>query len=155
MGLSLAAPCSSSEPSRRQSQAITSAVLAAAFDAIITIDHRGVVVEWNPAAERLFGYARSEAVGREMADLIIPPQLREAHRAGMMNYLANSEGPILRRLVELPALGADGTEFPVDLYITPIAIEGRPLFTGFARDATAQGGGDRAEEKRGEAPAGT
>jgi PAS domain S-box-containing protein len=124
------------EPSRRQSQAIASAVLAAAFDAIITIDHRGVVVKWNSAAERLFGYAGSEAVGREMADLIIPPQLREAHRAGMMNYLAKSVGPILRRLVELPALRADGTEFPVDLYITPIAIEGRPLFTGFARDAT-------------------
>jgi PAS domain-containing protein len=68
------------DSSRRQSQAIMSAVLAAAFDAIITIDHRGVVVEWNSAAERVFGYARSEAVGREIADLIIPPQLREAHR---------------------------------------------------------------------------
>ena len=100
MGLSLAAPCSLStllsakgmERTQRQNQAITSAVLAAAFDAIITIDHRGVVVEWNSAAERLFGYARSEAVGREMAELIIPPQLREGHRAGMMNYLANSAG---------------------------------------------------------------
>ena len=60
------------ERSRRQSQAITSAVLAAAFDAIITIDHRGVVVEWNSAAKRLFGYARSEAIGREMAELRKP-----------------------------------------------------------------------------------
>ena len=135
------------ERSRSQSQAITSAVLAAAFDAIITIDHRGVVVEWNSAAERLFGYARSEAVGREMAELIIPPQLREAHRAGMMNYLANSAGPILRRLVELPALRADGTEFPVDLYITPIAIEGPPLFTGFARDATERKAAETALKK--------
>jgi cyclic di-GMP phosphodiesterase len=66
------------EPSQTQSQAIASAVLAAAFDAIITIDHRGVVVEWNAAAERLFGYVRSEAIGQEMAGLIIPPQLREA-----------------------------------------------------------------------------
>jgi PAS domain S-box-containing protein len=121
---------------RTESQAIASAAVAAAYDAIITIDHRGVVVEWNPAAERLFGYARSEAIGREMASLIIPPQLREAHQVGMMNYLANSEGPILKRLVELPALRANGTEFPVDLYIMPIAIDGRPLFTGFARDAT-------------------
>ena len=135
------------ERSRSQNQAITSAVLAAAFDAIITIDHRGVVVEWNSAAERLFGYARSEAIGREMAELIIPPQLREAHRAGMMNYLANSAGPILRRLVELPALRADGTEFPVDLYITPIAIEGPPLFTGFARDATERKAAETALKK--------
>ena len=75
MGLSLCPPAQLStllsakrmERSRSQSQAITSAVLAAAFDAIITIDHRGVVVEWNSAAERLFGYARSEAIGREIA----------------------------------------------------------------------------------------
>jgi PAS domain S-box-containing protein len=119
-----------------ESQAIASAAVAAAYDAIITIDHRGIVVEWNSAAEHVFGYARSEAIGQEMASLIIPPKLREAHRLGMMHYLANSAGPILRRLVELPALRADGTEFSVDLFITPIATEGRPLFTGFARDAT-------------------
>ena len=70
----------------------------------------------------------------------------------MMNYLANSAGPILRRLVELPALRADGTEFPVDLYITPIAIEGPPLFTGFARDATERKAAETAlKKKRGEA----
>ena len=135
------------EPSRRQSQVIASAVLAAAFDAIITIDHRGVVVEWNAAAERLFGYARSEAIGQAMADLIIPPQLRGAHRAGMMNYLANSVGPILGRLVELPALRADGTEVPIDVYIAPIVIEGRRLFTGFARDATERKAAETALKK--------
>jgi len=75
------------EPSRRQSQVIASAVLAAAFDAIITIDHRGVVVEWNAAAERLFGYARSEAIGQAMADLIIPPQLR-----GAVGFCATRKG---------------------------------------------------------------
>jgi PAS domain S-box-containing protein len=123
---------------RTESQAIASAAVAAAYDAIITIDHLGIVVEWNSAAERLFGYARSEAIGREMASLIVPPQFRQAHRASMMHYLANREGPILKRLVELSALRADGSEFPVDLYITPIAIDGRPLFTGFARDATAR-----------------
>jgi PAS domain S-box-containing protein len=121
---------------RTESQAIASAAVAAAYDAIITIDHRGLLVEWNSAAERLFGYARSEAIGREMASLIIPPQFRQAHRVGMMNYLANSEGRILKRLVELPALRADGSEFPVDLYITPIAIDGLSLFTGFARHAS-------------------
>ena len=131
----------------RQNQAIASAVLAAAFDAIITIDHRGVVVEWNSAAERLFGYARSEAIGQEMAELIIPPQLRGAHRAGMMNCLANSVGPILRRLVELPALRADGTEVPIDVYIAPIVIEGRRLFTGFARDATERKAAETALKK--------
>src|SRR5215469_9313920 len=87
-----------------QSQAIASAVLAAVFDAVITIDDRGVVVEWNSAAEQLFGYLRSEAFGHEIATLIIPPEFREAHRVGMVNYLAKGAAPILRRVVELPAL---------------------------------------------------
>jgi PAS domain S-box-containing protein len=132
---------------RTESQAIASAAVAAAYDAIITIDHRGIVVEWNSAAERLFGYARSEAIGREMASLIIPPQFREAHRVGMMNHLATSEGRILKRLVELPALRADGSEFLVNLYITPIAIDGRSLFTGFARDATKYQAAESAVKK--------
>ena len=71
-----------------------------------------------------------------MAELIIPAQLREAHRAGIIHYLANSVGPLLGRLLELPAIRGDGTEFQIELYVTPIAIESRRLFTGFARDAT-------------------
>jgi PAS domain S-box-containing protein len=126
---------------------MASAVVAAAFEAIITIDHDGLVVEWNPAAERIFGYSRSEAIGREMADLIIPSRLREAHRAGMMQYLANSVGPILGRQLELPALRADGTEFPIDLYVTPTTVEGRRLFTGFARDATEHKASESALKK--------
>jgi PAS domain S-box-containing protein len=131
------------EEARRKSEALASAVHAAALDAVITIDDRGMVVEWNRAAEQVFGYSRAEAVGREMAELIIPPRLHDAHRHGMAHYLASGEGPVLGRLVELPALRADGTEFPVDLYIAPIPIDGPPLFTGFARDIT--------ERKRAEA----
>ena len=140
MGLSLAEAVG-------QSQAIASAVVAAAFDAIITIDHRGLIVEWNSAAERIFGYRCSEAIGREMADLIIPPQLREAHRTGMMHYLADSVGPILGRLIEMPALRADGTEFRIELYITPISIGECRLFTGFARDATEHKAAETALKK--------
>jgi PAS domain S-box-containing protein len=132
---------------RTESQAIASAAVAAAYDAIITIDHCGIVVEWNSAAERLFGYARTEAIGREMASLIIPPQFREAHRVGLMTYLATSEGRILKRLVELPALRADGSELPVHLYITPTIIDERPLFTGFAREATAREAAESAVNK--------
>jgi PAS domain S-box-containing protein len=130
-----------------QSQAIASAVLAAAFDAIITIDHGGVVVEWNSAAERLFGYARSEAIGKDVSDLIIPSQLRQAYRLGMMNHLGTNVGSILGRLVELPALCSDGTEFPIDIYVTPITVDGRRLFTGFARDATERKAAEAALRK--------
>lgn len=63
------------------------AILESALDCIITMDARGIVREWNPAAERTFGYSRSAAVGRELAGLIIPPSLRERHRQGLAHYL--------------------------------------------------------------------
>jgi len=74
-------------------------------DAMVMVDRAGQIHEANNQAEQLFGYLRSEAVGHEMAALIIPPEFREAHRVGMMNYLAKGVAPILRRVVEVPALG--------------------------------------------------
>jgi PAS domain S-box-containing protein len=133
------------EEARRTSEALASAVYAAALDAVITIDHRGTVVEWNHAAEQVFGYSRTDAVGREMAELIIPPRLRESHRQGLAHYLASGVGRVLGQLIELPALRADGAEFPVELSIVPIRIQGPPLFTGFARDITDR---KRAEERQ-------
>ena len=124
------------EKAVRDSEARKSAILEAASDAIITIDHEGKVIEWNPAAERTFGTPRAEAIGREMAELIIPPSLRESHRRGLAHYLKTGESTVLRRRVEFSALRADGTEFPVELYITSIPGEGSPMFTGYARDIT-------------------
>ena len=118
----------------RASEARKSAILETALDCVITMDHHGKVVEFNPAAELTFGYPRSEVVGRELADLIIPPSLRERHRTGMAHYLATGEGPVLGTRLELPALRADGTEFPVELAITRIRTDGPPLFTAYLRD---------------------
>ena len=125
------------EAALRQSEERKAAIFASALDALVTIDQTGTVVEWNPAAERIFGYCREEAVGREMAGMIVPPRLREMHRQGMARVLAGGEGRGLRRLLEMPALRADGTEFPVELFITPIQKE-PPLFTGFIRDITGR-----------------
>lgn len=114
------------------------AILESALDGLITIDHRGHVVEFNPAAERIFGYPRDQAVGREMAELIIPPVYRERHRKGLEHYLATGEGPVLGKLIELSAVRSDGTEFPVELAIVPIPLEGPPMFTGHVRDITVR-----------------
>jgi PAS domain S-box-containing protein len=127
----------------RESEARTAAILETALDAIITIDHQGNVVEFNAAAERTFGYARTEVIGREMAALIMPERLREAHRRGLARYLATGEGPALGKRLEMTAMRADGTEFPVELAITRIPLDGPPLFTGYVRDITAR---KRAEE---------
>ncbi len=119
-----------------ESEARKAAVLGTALDAIIAIDHEGKVVEFNPAAEATFGYARSQVVGREMCELIVPPSLRDAHRRGMARYLETGDGPVLGKRIEITAARADGTEFPVELAITRISGDGPPVFTAHVRDIT-------------------
>jgi PAS domain S-box-containing protein len=124
------------EESVRESEARKRAILEAALDCIITIDHEGKIVEFNPAAEKTFGYTRAETIGKEMAALIIPPSLRDRHRRGLAHYLATEEGPVLGRRLEMTAIRVDGTEFPVELTVTRIPLEGPPMFTGYLRDIT-------------------
>jgi len=120
----------------RESEARKAAVLDAALDAVVSIDHRGRVLEFNPAAERMFGYSKDEAIGHDMADLIIPSSLRDAHRRGLARYLTTGEGPMLGRRVELPGKRKDGSEFPAEIVITRVGWKGDPTFTGFVRDMT-------------------
>jgi PAS domain S-box-containing protein len=120
----------------RDSEARKSAILNAAFDCIITMDADGNVVEVNQATEGTFGYTASEMVGRELAELIIPPDLREAHRAGVERYVSTGQSRLVGHPVELPAMRADGSTFPVEIAITRPRIDGPPLFTGYLRDVT-------------------
>lgn len=124
------------EAALRESESRKTAIFSSALDAIITIDASGRVLEFNPAAEAVFGYAREEAVGREMAELIIPPALRASHREGLRRLLGGGEGVVLGRRLEMPAVRRDGTEFPVELSILRLPGEGSPVFTGFLRDIT-------------------
>ena len=122
----------------RESDARKSAILNAAFDSIILMDADGLIVEVNPAAERTFGYRAEEMVGRELAELIVPPDLREAHRQGVTRFVATGEGRMVGHPVELPAMRADGSVFPVEIAITRPRLTGPPQFTGFLRDITAR-----------------
>ena len=112
------------------------AMLDAALDCVVTMDHEGRIVDFNPAAERTFGFRAGDAVGREMAELIIPPELRERHRRGLACYLASEEPVLLDRRVEIRGMRADGTTFPVELTITRIDVPGPPTFVGYLRDIT-------------------
>ena len=120
----------------RVTHACHAALLESALDAIVSMGADGIVLEWNPAAERTFGYARADAVGRELAELIVPPALRDAHRAGLRHHVATGEQSLLGRRLELTAVRADGAELPVELTITRSDVEGRALFTGVLRDLT-------------------
>lgn len=117
-------------------EARKAAMLEASLDAVISIDHEGTIIDWNPAAEKIFGYARAAVIGKDMAELILPNWLRSNHREGLANYLATGEGRALGKRIEMPALRADGTEFPVELAITRIPTPGPPMFTGIIRDIT-------------------
>jgi PAS domain S-box-containing protein len=131
----------------RESEARSAAVVAGALDCIVTMDDAGRVTDFNPAAEKTFGYARANAVNRPLAELIVPPGLREAHRAGLALYLRTGEGPLLEKRIEIGAMRADGTEFPVELIIVPTRIGGRRSFTGFLRDLTERKEAEAAVEK--------
>lgn len=126
------------EVEREKSEALKSAILEAALDCIVTITDDSSIIEWNPAAERTFGYSREAALGRDLTELIIPPEYREAHRRGMAHFLATGHGPVLGRRIELEALRADGSRFPVELAISTISIEGKPHFTAYLRDIAEQ-----------------
>jgi PAS domain S-box-containing protein len=120
----------------RESEALKGSILDAALDCIVSIDHMSRVIEWNTAAERTFGYPREAALGRDLAELIIPPEYRERHREGMAHYLATGEGPVLNKRIELDAVRADGSRLPVELAISPISARDRPRFTAYLRDLT-------------------
>lgn len=120
----------------RKSELRLRGILESALDCVITMDHEGKVIDWNPAAEKIFGYSIEEAAGKEMAELIIPPTLRERHRQGLKRYLATGQGPALGKRLELSAMRADGTEVPVELAISHIDLQGTPMFTGYLRDIT-------------------
>ncbi|MGH7304822.1 MAG: hybrid sensor histidine kinase/response regulator, partial [Candidatus Rokuibacteriota bacterium] len=120
----------------RESEARKAATLEAALDCIVTIDHRGRITEFNRAAERVFGYRRADVLGQELAAALIPAAYQERHRSGLARYLETGHGQAIGRRLEVPAVRADGTEFPVELTITRLPSEGPPMFTGFLRDIT-------------------
>jgi len=120
----------------RRERAVTAGILDAAIDAIVGMDHLGRITSFNAAAEGMFGWRREEVIGRELGEVVIPEHLREAHRAGMARYLSTGVAHVLGRRIEIDALRADGTTFPVELAIAELSGTSPPLFTGFLRDIT-------------------
>jgi PAS domain S-box-containing protein len=124
------------EDAVRASESRLRAMLEAALDAVVTMDHTGNIAGWNHAAETTFGYRADEVLGKEMADTIVPPSLRAGHRQGLARFLETENPVILDRRLELSGLHKNGTEFPVELTITRIPLPGPPMFTGYLRDIT-------------------
>jgi PAS domain S-box-containing protein len=124
------------EEAVRASESRLRAMLESALDAVVSMDHTGRVVGWNHAAESTFGYRADETIGRDMADLIVPPAYRDAHRRGLARFLQTQDPVLLDKRIELAGKHKNGTEFPVELTITKIGLPGPPTFTGYLRDIT-------------------
>lgn len=125
-------------PDARADDALWRALFDTALDCIISMDHTGRVLALNRAAEGTFGWPRDMAIGRELAELIIPHRLRDAHHAGLQRYLESGVGPVLGSRIEVPALHADGHEFPVELAISRLPTAGPPVFVAYLRDIGAR-----------------
>lgn len=106
------------------------------LDSIITIDGTGEVTFWNPAAERMFGYTFNEAMGRQLHDLITPVRFRSRAREGLANFEETGRGPAIGKQIDLMALHRDGTEFPIDLIISPVLVSNQWHALGIIRDVT-------------------
>jgi PAS domain S-box-containing protein len=119
-----------------EGQARKSAILDSALDAIVTIDHEGRVFEWNRAAEGIFGYRRSEMLGRELADAVFPAATQERFRDGLIRFLEQGKSELFGSRVELTARRVDGSEFPIEMSFMRVPREGGPILTGFLRDIT-------------------
>jgi PAS domain S-box-containing protein len=124
------------EQAVRDADARKSAILNAAFDCVVTMDHEGNIVEVNRATERTFGYTAAELVGNELAALLIPPDLREGHRRALRRYVEGGQSRMIDHPVELRGMRSDGSEFPVEIAITRPNLPGPPLFCGYLRDVT-------------------
>jgi PAS domain S-box-containing protein len=111
-------------------------VIDTAHEAFVSMDADGVISYWNPEAERTFGWSRKEAIGRVLAETIIPPHLRVSHWRGLKNYLATGEGRVLNRRLETTALHRDGHEFPIEMTISALQHDGRDVFNAFLHDIT-------------------
>ncbi|HEX6329907.1 MAG TPA: PAS domain S-box protein [Actinomycetota bacterium] len=135
----------SAETELVESEARKSAILESALEAIVSMDEHGTIVEMNTAAAEMFGVGREEAIGRELAEVMIPPAHRERHREALDRYRRTGRGRILGRRLELNGMRADGTEFPVELTVTRVELPdpAEILFTGYIRDLTPR---RRAEE---------
>lgn len=113
-------------------------ILDSAIDGVISIDHHGIITEWNRQAEAIFGFSMEEVIGKTLTETIIPTNFREAHDKGMKHYMKTGEGPVLNQKIEISALRKNGEEFPIELAIIPVKTKGVQTFTAFVSDITIQ-----------------
>lgn len=131
------------EGALRRSEELTREIINHALDAIVISDENGVITDWNPRAEAVFGWTREEAIGRTLYDAVLPPRHHEEHRQGIEDYLATGAGALIDQRIEIHGRGKSGEEFPIELTVTSVQIGDDLRFSAFVRDIT-----DRVQAQR-------
>lgn len=121
-----------------ESEKRTRLIIESSLSAIVIMDSYGLITDWNHQAEKIFGWARKEAIGQRLEELIIPPRYRNEHRQGLQTFLHTGIGPLLNKLVEHVAMRRDGSEFPVEFSISPLKLGNAYIFSGFIHEITAR-----------------
>ena len=122
------------EVALRKSEERIRSIIDTALDAVIGMDEQGHILDWNRRAESIFGWTRAEAIGRDLAETIIPPPYRDAHRRGLQHFLQSGKGTVLNKRIEITGLRRDGTEFPIELAISPLKTAAGYEFNAFVQD---------------------
>ncbi|WP_340121752.1 PAS domain S-box protein [Methylobacter svalbardensis] len=119
-----------------ESEKRTRMIIESSLSAIVIMDADGIINDWNYQAEKIFGWTKEEAIGQRLEELIIPPQFRHAHRQGLEHFLRTGQGPLFNQLLEQTAIRRDGTEFPVELSLSPLKLGNTYIFSDFIHDIT-------------------
>lgn len=121
--------------SLEESESRIQTIFEAAPDAVIIINHDGIIINWNAEAENIFGWEKKEVIGRTLAEIIIPERYREQHKNGLKNFIRTGEGKVIGKPIEIEALKKDNMEIPVELKISASVVNHNPpVFIGFVRD---------------------
>src|SRR5207247_4835607 len=120
----------------RESESRARAIVNTAQDAFVAIDQSGRITDWNPQAEATFGWSRKEALGRKLADTIVPARFRRGHRLGLERFVRTGRGPLLNKRIEVAAIDKEGREFPVEVTISPVQTGAEDTFNAFIHDIT-------------------
>jgi phosphoserine phosphatase RsbU/P len=121
-----------------ESEKRTRLIIESSMNAIVIMDSYGIISDWNRRAEKMFGWSRNEAIGQRLDELIIPARFHNAHRQGLQTFLQTGVGPILNQQLEQVALRRDGTEFPVELSVSPLKLGNAYIFSGFIHDISGR-----------------
>lgn len=122
----------------KESEAFTRQVINTSLDAVITINDQGIITHWNAQAEKIFQWPAEEAKGLSLTETIIPNQHRKAHTEGMKRYSETGFGPVLNQRIEITGLRKNGEEFPIEVSISPLSVDGKSIFSAFISDISAR-----------------